>query len=201
MEEHMNVNQKKITLRELLGINPAGITWGRLAAFFFAYLISGLFINIVEMLIRSYSPFYGSWLAYIGMLILNSFLFTAVTAAGFYFVRGVYPAIIVSAASFGIIITVIRYLLGYPAQTVSNILFSGSWVFLVLTGLHLFGRWIKQTWLALMTAYLSASVAQNILIIIIYMIREPQSSFSVTSELVSLVFIALEADSQRLHCI
>jgi hypothetical protein len=193
MEEHMNVNQKKITVRDLLGINQAGIIWGRLAAFFFAFLISSLFINIVEMLIRSYSPAYDSWLVYIGLMIMTSFLFTACTAAVFYFIRGVYPAIIVSAIGYGIIITVIRYLLSSQPQAIFGIIFSLSWVFLVLIGLHLSGQWIKKTWLGLMTAYVFASVTQKIMIIIIYAIKEPEIIFSFKSELFSLVFIAMEA--------
>jgi hypothetical protein len=54
MEEPMNVSQEKITVKELVGINPEGIIWGRLASFFFALLLSSLFITLLETLIRHF---------------------------------------------------------------------------------------------------------------------------------------------------
>ncbi len=56
MEEQIIVNQKQITVKELLGINPGGIIWGRLVSFFFALLLSSLFVTILETLIRHFSP-------------------------------------------------------------------------------------------------------------------------------------------------
>ena len=59
MEERMNVSQEKITVKELFGINPEGTIWGRLASFFFALLLSSLFVTILETLIRHFLPIHG----------------------------------------------------------------------------------------------------------------------------------------------
>jgi hypothetical protein len=193
MEERMNVSQEKITVKQLLGINQAGIIWGRLAAFFFAYLLSGLFISILEVLLRSSSPPYGSWLGYFGFFLLGSVLFTACIAAAFYFILDIYLAIVVSAIGYSLLNTGIRSLLGFTLQPVLSIIFGCFWTFLVLLGLHIYVRKIKPTWLALMTAYFSAAVIQKIIVIIIYLIKEPGIIFSVKDELISLVFTALEA--------
>ena len=193
MEERMNVSQEKITVKELLGINPGGIIWGRLVSFFFALLLSSLFVTILETLIRHFSPIYGSWLAYIGFSLMWTVIFAACSAAAFYFVRDIYLAIFVAAIGYSLLNTGARTLLGIQFQPVMSIIFGWSWIFLILLGLHISVRKIKPIWLALMTAYFSAAIIQKIFITIFYMIKEPGIGFSIGSELVSLVFTAIEA--------
>jgi len=213
MEERMKVSQEKYTVKELLGINREGIIWGRLSAFFYAYLLSALFIDILQILSRPLPtppsvqfidileifsrslPFaFDSWSIYIVLLISTSFIFTACAVGGFLFVQGIYPAITVSAAAYCILGTVIRSFLIIKLQVVLTIIFSWCWIFLVLTGLHLAIRQIKKTWLALMTAYFSAFVILriiNIAMILIY--NRLITSYSVQSEMNFLVFSALKA--------
>lgn len=193
MEERMNVGQEKITVKELLGINQAGIIWGRLAAFFFAYFLSNIIINIVGILIQTDSLPFRFWLVYIASFTLSSFLITACSAAAFRFVRGIYPAIIIAAIGFSLLKTGFNALINPNSQPVSNLIQGCLWAFLVLLGLHLSIRNIKPTWLALMTAYFSAAVIQQILFIIIMLIAKRGSFLSIKSELISLIFIIVEA--------
>lgn len=209
----MKVSQEKNTVKELLGIHREGIIWGRLSAFFYAYLLSALFIDILQILSRPLPtppsvqfidileifsrslPFaFDSWSIYIVLLISTSFIFTACAAAGFHFVQGIYPAITVSAVAYCILGTVIRSFLIIKLMVVFTIIFSWCWIFLVLTGLHLSIRQIKKTWLALMAAYFSAYVILriiNIAMILIY--NRIITNYTVQSELNFLVFSALKA--------
>ncbi len=190
----MNVRQEKITVKELLGIHREGIIWGRLSAFFYAYLLSALFIDILEILIRPLPTPFDSWSIYIVLLILTSFIFTACAVGGFLFVQGIYPAIIVSAVVYCIIATIIRCLFIIKLQVVITIIFSWGWIFLALAGLHISIRQIKKTWLALMTAYFSAIVILRIINITIILIQTRiVVNFTVQSELNFLVFSALKA--------
>ncbi|MDQ1351860.1 MAG: hypothetical protein QG657_2166 [Acidobacteriota bacterium] len=191
----MNIHQKKLSVKELVGCNNEGITWGRLAAFFAAYFLSLLFNMLFNMLTQDYQLPPGFWLPYISFTLLGAILFTACIAVVFRFVRHIYAAILISTLGYGIINTIFHIFLTpqYQRSVVQSVFVGWLWTFLLLMALHISVQNIKQTWWALIIAYFSAGAVHQIAMLIMSRILEPASIISLKAELSDLVMLALDA--------
>lgn len=193
METSTNINEKKLSVKELMGCNHEGIIWGRLTAFFAAYFLANIFNILFNMLTQDYSMPPSFWVRYIGFSLISAILFTACIAVVFRFVRPVYAAILISTLAYSIINTLIRSFQNSPQVGIRNLIFSWLWTLLLLLALHISVQTIKRTWLALLIAYFAAGVIDQIVMVIILKILEPANMISVKGEFISLLMAIFNA--------
>lgn len=195
METLANLNEKKLSIKDLLGCNNDGIIWGRLAAFSAAFFLSNVLVNLLyiayDTLIRAVqipSAFRVTVSALMGTILLSASI-----AIVFRFIRNTYSAILIATLIYSVLnITTKVVLSQFPHYWLPYVISIWVWTFLLLMALHIAVQKMKRTWLAIIIGYFLAEELDQIAFLVIYTLFS-QVTFSLKHKFLTFIIDIISA--------